>query len=133
MEAVQQAVLVLVHPPRLPSPEPRRSNNPHPGNKRTSSIPTTDSTEFRFGSHSDTSPYSNPTPMGSGSTGGAGYGNKTGEMSGPSDHTHDSGVGRVVMKMGEVVGSKRVEGVGERMRVGRGWSGGDGDGDGAGE
>jgi len=35
--------------------------------------------------------------MGSGSTGGAGYGNKTGEMSGPG---HDSMMGKVVEKFG---------------------------------
>lgn len=35
--------------------------------------------------------------MGSGSTGGAGYGNKTGEMSGPG---HDSMMGKVVEKVG---------------------------------
>ncbi|KAF7441954.1 hypothetical protein TUN199_07068 [Pyrenophora tritici-repentis] len=89
------------------------------GNKRTSSTPSTDTSEFRFGSHSDTAPYSNATPMGSGSTGGAGYGNKTGEMGGPN--MHDSGVGKVIMKVGEMVGSNKVEGVGERMRVKEGW------------
>ncbi|KAH8638118.1 hypothetical protein IG631_05888 [Alternaria alternata] len=67
------------------------------GNKRSSSTPSTDNSEFRFGSHSDTAPYSNATPMGSGSTGGAGYGNKTGEMSGPG---HDSMMGKVVEKVG---------------------------------
>lgn len=41
-----------------------------------------DNSEFRFGSHSNTDPYSggHAARAGSGSTGGAGYGNKTGEF-----------------------------------------------------
>lgn len=38
--------------------------------------------------------------MGSGSTGGAGYGNKTGEMSGPG---HDSMMGKAVEKVGGIL------------------------------
>lgn len=72
------------------------------GNKR-SSFSTSDSTsdstskeDFRFGSHSDTAPYSHATPLGSGSTGGAGYGNKTGSFEGSKDST----MGKVMEKLG---------------------------------
>lgn len=41
---------------------------------------------IRLGLHKDTSPYSGATKIGSGSTAGAGYGNKTGSFS-----SHDSG------------------------------------------
>lgn len=52
-----------------------------PGNKSAPDVPhDTDNSHFRFGSHSDTAPYSGGTVHGSGSTGGAGYGNKTGEF-----------------------------------------------------
>lgn len=53
-----------------------------PGNKSDlASAPTTND-EFRFNLHKDTSPYSGAkeSRAGSGSTGGAGYGNKTGEF-----------------------------------------------------
>jgi hypothetical protein len=41
-----------------------------------------DNSEFRFGNHQDTQPYSGHAGRaGSGSTGGAGYGNKTGSFS----------------------------------------------------
>ena len=87
--------------------------NTYPGNKRSSSTPDTDTSEFRFGSHSDTAPYSNGTAMGSGSTGGAGYGNKTGEMSGPEP---DSLLGKVVEKVGGMVKNDKIEAKGRGMR-----------------
>jgi hypothetical protein len=51
--------------------------------------------------------------MGSGSTGGAGYGNKTGEMGGPD---HDSMLGKVVEKVGGLVKNEKVEAKGRGMR-----------------
>lgn len=90
------------------------------GNKRSSSTPSTDNSEFRFGSHSDTAPYSNATPMGSGSTGGAGYGNKTGEMSGPG---HDSVLGKVVEKVGGMMKNGKIEDKGRVMREKEGFGG----------
>ena len=106
---------LLIHP---------LTHSPHtPGNKRSSSSSTPsssskDNSEFRFGSHDSTTPYSHPAPLGSGSTGGAGYGNKTGEMGGP---TPDSAVGRIVEKVGGVVRSQRVVGVGRGMREREGY------------
>lgn len=51
--------------------------------------------------------------MGSGSTGGAGFGNKTGEMGGPSK---DSVLGKVVEKVGGLVGSEKIVEKGKGMR-----------------
>lgn len=51
--------------------------------------------------------------MGSGSTGGAGYGNKTGEMSGPG---HDSVLGKVVEKVGGMMKNGKIEDKGRVMR-----------------
>jgi hypothetical protein len=51
--------------------------------------------------------------MGSGSTGGAGYGNKTGEMEGPSK---DSSLGKVVEKVGGMMGNEKVVAKGRGMR-----------------
>ena len=59
--------------------------------------------------------------MGSGSTGGAGYGNKTGQMGGPN--TCDSGLGKVVMKVGGLVGSRTVEEKGRGLSEREGWNG----------
>ena len=86
------------------------------GNKRSSSTPTDtslDTSEFRFGSHTDTAPYSNATPMGSGSTGGAGFGNKTGEMEGP---TKDSTLGKVMEKVGGMMKNEKIVEKGRGMR-----------------
>jgi hypothetical protein len=103
------------------------SENPltfyHLGNKRSSSTPTDtslDASEFRFGLHTDTAPYSNATPMGSGSTGGAGYGNKTGEMEGPSK---DSALGKIVEKVGGIMGSEKAVVKGRGMREKKGFGG----------
>lgn len=72
----------LVHPVS-PHPRIRIANDLHDlGNKSDhSSVPTT-TDEFRFDKHADTAPYSGASKhrAGSGSTGGAGYGNKTGEF-----------------------------------------------------
>jgi hypothetical protein len=51
--------------------------------------------------------------MGSGSTGGAGYGNKTGEMSGPG---HDSALGKMVEKVGGLMKNGKIEEKGRVMR-----------------
>jgi uncharacterized protein YjbJ (UPF0337 family) len=59
-----------------------------PGNKSDDSSAPTSNDEFRFDLHKDTSPYSNPGRAGSGSTGGAGYGNKTGEHTTGGKHTY---------------------------------------------
>ncbi|KAF1939669.1 hypothetical protein EJ02DRAFT_513710 [Clathrospora elynae] len=88
------------------------------GNKRSSSTPSTDNTEFRFGSHTDTAPYSNATPMGSGSTGGAGYGNKTGEMEGPHK---DSTLGKVMEKVGGMMNNGKIVDKGRGMREEKGF------------
>jgi hypothetical protein len=90
-----------------------------PGNKRSSSTPTADAdtSEFRFGSHTDTAPYSNATPMGSGSTGGAGFGNKTGEMAGPSK---DSALGKIVEKVGGLMKKEKIVEKGRGMREKKG-------------
>jgi hypothetical protein len=97
--------------PHLPQTKPLIS-----GNKRSSSTPTDtslDTSEFRFGSHTDTAPYSNATPMGSGSTGGAGFGNKTGEMEGPSK---DSTLGKVMEKVGGMMKNEKLAEKGRGMR-----------------
>ncbi|KAF1828890.1 hypothetical protein BDW02DRAFT_603023 [Decorospora gaudefroyi] len=95
------------------------------GNKRSSSTPTdtdtsstsTSTNPTPFPSHATTAPYTNASRLGSGSTGGAGYGNKTGEMEGPST---DSRVGRWVEKVGGLVGKERIVDVGRGMREGKG-------------
>jgi hypothetical protein len=53
------------------------------GNKSNISDPNSeyDNSDLRFGSHKDTAPYSGSTSHGSGTVGGAGYGNKTGSFS----------------------------------------------------
>jgi hypothetical protein len=58
------------------------TNTVDAGNKSDSSTVPTSNDEFRFDLHKDTSPYSGAAESraGSGSTGGAGYGNKTGEF-----------------------------------------------------
>lgn len=84
----------------------------YPGNK-SSSHPESKSEEFRFGIHKDTAPYSNARPLGSGSTGGAGFGNKTGSFS----ESHDSTVGKVLEKAGHVVHSGKLEKMGADMRA----------------
>lgn len=111
----------LLHPftdSPIPTPSLNTSNTP-PGNKRSSfststSAPSSSSEEeqFRFGLHKDTSPYSHATPHGSGSTGGAGFGNKTGSFS----ESHDSTVGKVLEKAGHVVHSVKLEEKGAAMR-----------------
>ncbi|EMD63628.1 hypothetical protein GGP41_005729 [Bipolaris sorokiniana] len=83
------------------------------GNKRSSASSTPSTSDMHLGSHLSPTPYSNPAPLGSGSTGGAGYGNKTGEMGGPE---RDSMLGKVVEKIGGVVGSHKVARVGRGMR-----------------
>jgi len=51
------------------------------GNKRASNAGSTGSDqEFKFGVHTDTKPYTGHNEYGSGTTGGAGFGNKTGEF-----------------------------------------------------
>lgn len=64
----------------LPSPRSYHCT----GNKSGPSTAPSTSEEFRFGSHADTAPYSGAkeSRAGSGSTGGAGYGNKTGDFGG---------------------------------------------------
>lgn len=49
-----------------------------PGNKSAPDPDQLDNSEFRFGSHKNTDVYSGGTRHGSGSTAGAGFGNKTG-------------------------------------------------------
>ena len=67
--------------------ERSRTTNCSRGNK-SSADPSVETTEeFRFGSHSDTSPYSGASEAGSGSTAGAGYGNKTGDFGSGSGGT----------------------------------------------
>ena len=76
-----------------------------PGNKRSSDpVPSPDDDEFRFGLHKDTSPYSNAAPHGSGSTGGAGFGNKTGSFSESSGST----LGKVMEKAGHILHNEKM-------------------------
>ncbi|KAF1847387.1 uncharacterized protein K460DRAFT_352533 [Cucurbitaria berberidis CBS 394.84] len=87
------------------------------GNKRSSvtksdSNAPVDEEEFRFGLHKDTAPYSNATPHGSGSTGGAGFGNKTGSFSESSDST----LGKVMEKAGHMMNNEKMA---EKGRVKR--------------
>lgn len=89
------------------------------GNKR-SSVSKPDSPDaaeeeedFRFGLHKDTAPYSNATPHGSGSTGGAGFGNKTGSFSESSDST----LGKVLEKAGHVTHNAKLAEKGKTMRA----------------
>jgi hypothetical protein len=56
--------------------------------------------------------------MGSGSTGGAGFGNKTGEMQGPSK---DSTLGKVVEKVGGMLKNEKVVEKGRGMREEKGF------------
>lgn len=71
---------------------------------------TYDNKDIRFGSHESTAPYSGGHPdYGSGSTGGAGFGNKTGSM-----ETGDSAVGKMVEKVGGLVSETVLFGDGLR-------------------
>jgi hypothetical protein len=74
---------------------------PPQGNKSDLASAPTANDEFRFDLHKDTSPYSgaNESRAGSGSTGGAGYGNKTGEFA----HSGDSTMGKVMEKAGHMM------------------------------
>ncbi|KAH9867944.1 hypothetical protein IAQ61_007249 [Plenodomus lingam] len=104
----------LFHPRlSLPSTTPTPTNKMDIGNKR-SSFPATSSTleSVDFKSANETGPYSNATPMGSGSTAGAGYGNKTGSFEG----SKDSALGRVMERVGHVMHN---EGIAEKGRVKR--------------
>ena len=71
------------------------------GNKRASNAGNdADDTEFRFGTHTDTKPYSGHNDYGSGTTGGAGFGNKTGafaEKNGEINFYHHNQVPREVI------------------------------------
>lgn len=74
--------------------------------------PNSNDEDFRFGLHKDTSPYSNATPHGSGSTGGAGFGNKTGSFS----ESGDSTLGKVMEKAGHLMHNEKMA---EKGRVKR--------------
>lgn len=84
------------------------------GNK-SSAHPSSTEQETRYGIHTDTAPYSGATRVGSGSTAGAGYGNKTGSFGEGGDST----VGKVVEKAGHVLHSAKVEEKGRMMREGK--------------
>ncbi|KAH5067720.1 hypothetical protein HBI73_132440 [Parastagonospora nodorum] len=73
----------------------------HQGNKSDLPSASPSNDEFRFGLHADTAPYSGASESraGSGSTGGAGYGNKTGGFA----HSGDSTLGKVMEKAGHVM------------------------------
>ncbi|KAF2126010.1 hypothetical protein P153DRAFT_433822 [Dothidotthia symphoricarpi CBS 119687] len=70
-----------------------------------------------YPSHTSTAPYTNASPLGSGSTAGAGYGNKTGSFGG--GHS-DSMMGKLVQKAGHVMHSGALEEKGRGMREGGG-------------
>jgi uncharacterized protein YjbJ (UPF0337 family) len=121
----QQEVLVLVRDTlcSLPVWQDRYKSaytDSDAGNKSDLSSAPTANDEFRFDLHKDTSPYSgaNQSRAGSGSTGGAGYGNKTGEFG----HSGDSTMGKVMEKAGHMMhneglvakgAAKRQEAMGE--------------------
>lgn len=82
-----------------------------------------DNKDLCFDSHSSTAPYSGGHPdYGSGSTGGAGFGNKTGNM-----ETKDSKIGKVMEKVGGMMKSDGMVEKGHAKRVeaglGKGTSG----------
>ncbi|KAK1919354.1 hypothetical protein P3342_009078 [Pyrenophora teres f. teres] len=91
------------------------TSGPGYGNKRSTTTPTppahSPSTGTTTGTSTSTStaPYTNATRLGSGCTAGAGYGNKT------AGESERGGLGGVVVRVGEVVGSAG-EGVGRRLR-----------------
>ncbi|KAF2400812.1 hypothetical protein EJ06DRAFT_556311 [Trichodelitschia bisporula] len=89
---------------------------PSPG-----SHPTEDAESFQplktESSHS-TTPYSNATQHGSGTTAGAGYGNKTGEHAAAKA---DSMLGRVMQKAGSVVHNEGLIEKGTERRKSAGW------------
>lgn len=77
-----------------------------------------DNSEFRFGSNRNTEPYSGQAGWhGSGSTGGAGYGNKTGSFGG----SNDSGIGKVMQKVGHLLHNKNPEEKAHEKRVAGGF------------
>lgn len=86
------------------------------GNKR-SAFPASSTVSSSFNSTGSTAPYSNATPMGSGSTAGAGYGNKTGSFG----ETKDSTVGKMMEKVGQVVHSEKMEERGRAKREEKGF------------
>jgi len=71
-----------------------------------------DNSDLRFSSHDSTAPYQGGGKVGSGSTAGAGFGNKTGEM---ASHD-DSVVGRVLEKVGGLMGNEGLAGKGRAKR-----------------
>lgn len=84
-----------------------------------SSSPSADEEEFRFGLHKDTSPYSHASPHGSGTTGGAGFGNKTGSFSESSDST----LGKVMEKAGHLMRNEKMVEKGRGKREEKGFGG----------